>query len=300
MRQLGFTIRHSLREIPAVRFEARGSNECWQFDISVSDAHYLAEQKVLHEAGHSGYPHLGLFSVVDDYSRVNYQEYHLVYGEEVAEANGRLLKYLSHYNCQQHPTREGSRIEVWAAGCPAVGFRQMCSWESYATFAREPEYRTVDDHARITLDHQVYRVTDELIGERVEVWKGVFDTGIYVQDKGKDIHGPYEPESGTIPFGTYRRWRKTERDRNLEKVERLSEAVSISRDVMMCDRRSEAERSRVFELRSIPSSPPIGLLPESYLTIKQARRGIYEQFGVPLGGLPDEVLVEIDSILSER
>ncbi len=59
----------------------------------------------------------------------------------------------------------------------------MCSWETYATFAREPEYRRVDDNSRITLDHQVYRVTGELRGERVEVWKGVFDTGIYIQDK---------------------------------------------------------------------------------------------------------------------
>ncbi len=83
MQRLGISIRQSLRQTPAVRFEAQQSNECWQFDISVSDAHYLAEQKVLPEAGQSGYPHLGLFSVVDDHSRVNFQEYHLVYGEEV-------------------------------------------------------------------------------------------------------------------------------------------------------------------------------------------------------------------------
>ncbi len=86
MGRLGISIRHSLRQTPAIRFEARESNECWQFDISVSDAHYLAEQKPLPEAGQSGWPHLGLFSVVDDHSRVNYQEYHLVYGEEVEAA----------------------------------------------------------------------------------------------------------------------------------------------------------------------------------------------------------------------
>jgi hypothetical protein len=83
MRQLGISVRNSLRQSPAIRFEASQSNECWQFDISVSDLHYLAEQKALQEAGQSGYPHLALFSVVDDYSRVNYQEYHLVYGESV-------------------------------------------------------------------------------------------------------------------------------------------------------------------------------------------------------------------------
>jgi hypothetical protein len=397
MRQLGITIRHSLRQTPAFRFEARESNECWQFDISISDAYYLAEQKMLPEAGHSGYPHLALFSVVDDYSRVNYQEYHLVYGEEVEaallflframspkgdpsfpfqgiprtlyldngplaksrvvrrvfeeklgvafkvhetpekggsrrtaarskgkvercfrtlkesfetlfhfhrpesveEANQWLLKHLLHYNCQQHPTQAGSRIEVWASGCPAAGFRQMCSWETYVTFAREPEYRTVDEHARITLDHQVYRVTDELMGERVEVWKGVFDTGIYLQDKGGTIHGPYEPESGPLSFGSYRRWRKTERDRQLEKVEVLAQNISIPRQTMVRDRRSPFDQERVYDLRSIPFAPPVGLLPENYASSKEARRGIYEQFGIPLGELSDAMLEAIDRILQE-
>jgi hypothetical protein len=59
-----------------MRFEAPESNACWPFDVSIADAHYLAEQRALPEAGQSGYPHLALFSVVDDHSRVNYQEYH--------------------------------------------------------------------------------------------------------------------------------------------------------------------------------------------------------------------------------
>jgi hypothetical protein len=397
MRRLGISVRNSLRQTPAIRFEATHSNECWQFDISVSDAHYLAGQKVLPEAGQSGRPHLGLFSVVDDHSRVNFQEYHLVYGEEVeagllflframapkddpsfpfqgipktiymdngplaksrvvrrvleeklgivikvhetpekagarrtaarskgkvercfrtlkesfetlfhfhkpettAEANHWLLTHLLHYNSQKHPTREGSRIEVWAADLPTEGFRQMCSWETYATFAREPEYRTVDDNSRITLDHQVYRVTSELRGERVEVWKGVFDTGIYVQDKGGNIHGPYAPESGAIPFGAFRRWRKTEQDRELDKVERLAQQITIPRETLFRDRRSEEERSRLYDLRSTPFPQPLGLLSENYGSMKEARRGIYAQFGIPLGELSDEVLGAIDEILRE-
>jgi hypothetical protein len=38
----------------------------WQFDVSVSDVYYLAEQKPVPEAGQSGYSHLGLFSVVEE------------------------------------------------------------------------------------------------------------------------------------------------------------------------------------------------------------------------------------------
>jgi hypothetical protein len=397
MRLLGINIRSSLRPAPCIRFEAKESNECWQFDISISDSYYLAEQKALPEAGHSGYPHLGLFSVVDDYSRVNYQEYHLVYGEEVeaallflframspkddpafpfqgipkfiymdngplaksrvfhrvlkeklgieikvhetpdkggrrrttarakgkvercfravkesfetlfhfhkpntvAEANQWLLTHLLHYNFQQHPTKEGSRIETWVSGLPQEGFRQMCSFETYSTFAREPELRTVGLDGRISLDNRTYLVTAELIGERVEVWKGVFDLGIYVQDKVGTLYGPFEPQSGTIPFGTHRRWRKTERDKSLEKIEQMAKVLAIPRESMSRDRRSEEQKSKIFELRSIPFTNCIGLLPENYSSMKEARRGIFQQFGVPLAKLPDAVLEAIDAILQE-
>lgn len=100
----------------------------------------------------------------------------------------------------------------------------MCAWDTYCTFAREPEFRTVGLDGRISLENRIYQLTPELSGERVEVWKGVFDLGVYVQDQG-----------GAIPFGTYRRWRKTERDRRLEKVEHLAEGLSILRASMSRD-----------------------------------------------------------------
>jgi hypothetical protein len=397
MATLGITLRQHSRPEPCVRFEAHESNACWQFDVSVSDAHYLAEQRVLPEAGQSGYPHLALFSVVDDHSRVNYQEYHLVYGEEVeaallflfhamapkddpgfpfqgiptvlymdngplaksrvfhrvleeklgieikihetpqqggrrrtaarakgkvercfravkesfetlfhfhtpdtvTEANQWLFKHLLHYNSQQHPTRAGSRIEVWAHGLPAAGFRQMCAWDTYCTFAREPEFRTVGLDGRISLEHRIYQITPELSGERVEVWKGVFDLGVYVQDQGGALHGPYAPESGTIPFGTYRRWRKTERDRRLEKVEHLAEGLAIPRTSMSRDWRTAEERNRSFDLPSVPFANPIGLLPEQYASMKDARRGIFGHFGIPLATLPAPVRGAIEAILRE-
>jgi hypothetical protein len=138
-----------------------------------------------------------------------------------------------------------------------------------------------------------------LIGERVEVWKGVFDTGIYVKDRGGTDHGPYKPESGAIPFGTFRRWKKTERDKRIEKVEAIAQNISIPRETMFGDRRMAGDRNRVFDLRSIPFAQPVGFLSESYASLKEAKRGIYEQFGIPLGKLSDEVLEAIDRILHE-
>lgn len=397
MRSLGINIQGTLRQLPCIRFEAKESNECWQFDISISDAYYLDEQKALPEKNHSGYPHLALFSVVDDYSRVNYQEYHLVYGEEieagllflfrafspksdatfpfqgipkiiymdngplaksrvvrrvleeklgieikvhqtpeqatqrrtsarakgkvercfrvikesfetlfhfhkpqtVTEANLWLFTHLLHYNCQKHPSKESSRLETWVSGLPVNGFRQMCSWETYCTFAREPEFRTVALDGSISLDNQSYQVTAELIGERVEVWKGVFDKGIYVQDKEGILHGPFEIQTGTIELGTYRRWRKTERDKRIEKIEQMASDISIPREALTRDRRTEEEKTKVFTLPSITFVSPIGMLSENYSSSKEARRGIFQQFGIALATLSDECLKDIEKILEQ-
>jgi hypothetical protein len=57
MATLGITLRQRSRPEPCVRFEAQESHACWQFDASISDVHYLAEQRALPEAGQSGYPH---------------------------------------------------------------------------------------------------------------------------------------------------------------------------------------------------------------------------------------------------
>jgi hypothetical protein len=84
LRQWGFDYASLTREPPAVRFEARHSNDCWQFDLSPSDLKQVA-RPVWFEEGR-GHPLPMLYSVVDDRSGVAYQEYHGVYGEDVEAA----------------------------------------------------------------------------------------------------------------------------------------------------------------------------------------------------------------------
>lgn len=67
------------------RFQAKHSNECWHFDLSPSDLKYLPEVPEWIDPD-EGKPILMLYSVVDDRSRVAYQEYHVVYGEDVESA----------------------------------------------------------------------------------------------------------------------------------------------------------------------------------------------------------------------
>jgi hypothetical protein len=84
LRRWGFDYRTLTRVPPAVRFEARHSNECWQFDLSPSDLKQVARPAWFEEG--RGHPLLMLYSVVDDRSGVAYQEYHGVYGEDVEAA----------------------------------------------------------------------------------------------------------------------------------------------------------------------------------------------------------------------
>jgi hypothetical protein len=85
------------------------------------------------------------------------------------------------------PSRRGStrsephsRIDDWLGHLPAEGVRQMCTWERFCTFAREPERRVVDISCRLTVAGVAYEVDAELAGETVVVWWGLFDRELYL------------------------------------------------------------------------------------------------------------------------
>jgi hypothetical protein len=84
LRQWGYDQVRLTRGPAAVRFQARHSNELWQFDLSPSDLKHVAHP-LWSEPGR-GAPTLMLYSVVDDRSGVAYQEYRCVYGEDVEAA----------------------------------------------------------------------------------------------------------------------------------------------------------------------------------------------------------------------
>jgi hypothetical protein len=84
LKQWGYDRRTLGRPPPAVRFQARHSNECWHFDLSPSDLKHVKQPQWFEEG--RGHPLLMIYSVVDDRSGVAYQEYHGVYGEDVEAA----------------------------------------------------------------------------------------------------------------------------------------------------------------------------------------------------------------------
>ena len=73
-----------IKNAPAVRFQAKHSNECWQFDLSPSDLKSVDEPLWYDKS--KGLPILMLYSVVDDRSGVCYQQYRNVHGEDAGNA----------------------------------------------------------------------------------------------------------------------------------------------------------------------------------------------------------------------
>jgi hypothetical protein len=90
----GYDLRSLEVEPVATRFQAKHSNECWQFDLSPSDLKDLPTWPEWIDP-RQGRAQLMLYSVVDDRSGVAYQEYHAVYGEDVEAALRFLFQAMS-------------------------------------------------------------------------------------------------------------------------------------------------------------------------------------------------------------
>ena len=383
----GYDHRRMLRAPTAVRFEARRSNECWQFDMSPSDLKRLARPEWV-EPGR-GEPTLMLFSVVDDRSGVAYQEYRCVYGEDAesalrflfnamapkqdspfegvpemlyldngpvarslvfqtvmerlgvdwrthmpagsdgtrptarskgkverpfrtvkeahetlyhfhkphteAEANAWLSNFVVKYNEKPHRREAHSRMEDWIANLPESGFREMCSWERFCAFAREPERRKVGSDAHLSIQGVRYEVDAELAGEEVILWWGLFDHELYVEWRDKRF-GPYRPSGGPIPLHRYRKRKKSAREKRAETVAALAAQLSIPR--------SAASRQSVVgpsaDIVALPRSAFVDPDPWGEITYRnelEARHGIADRLGKPLGALDADARTFISELL---
>lgn len=390
----GYDRMHFAAQPPAVRFQARTSNECWHFDMSPSDLKHIKKPSWIEEG--RGHPLLMLFSVVDDRSGACYQEYRCVYGEDVEsglrflfnamapkaenfpfqgipamlytdngpiaksrvfqhvmdylgvqvrthlpagkdgrrvtarskgkverpfrtvkeahevlyhfhepeseeEANRWLYQYLLHYNGKPHRSEPHSRLEDWLKHLPESGVRQMCSWERFCTFAREPERRKVGPDARISVDGIAYEVDADLADEQVILWWGIFDNELYIEH-GQQRHGPYFPVGGPIPLHRYRKFKKTRTEERADRIEALAAQLGLPRAALEGPGAPMALAKPVPLPGPLPAQPFHDPDPFQELTFPNAitaKRAIAELLCQPLARLSQEQRAFIDTLLSE-
>jgi hypothetical protein len=222
--------------------------------------------------------------------------YHFHQPETEAEANAWLGNFVNRYNEKPHRREPHSRIEDWIASLPEGGIREMCSWERFCAFAREPERRKVAGDARIAVAGVHYEVDPDLAGEEVVLWWGLFDAELFVEF-GEKRYGPFRPTDGPIPLHRYRSHKKSARERRADRVAALAEQISVPRTALSgVD--PAGSRAEVVHLVRKAFTDPDPWHQIAYASALDARRGIAELLARPLGRLGDDDLQFVDELVA--
>jgi hypothetical protein len=221
--------------------------------------------------------------------------YHFHEPTSEEEANAWLMRFLLRYNTMQHRAESHSRFEDWLRHLPASGMRQMCNWDRFCTFAREPERRKVGIDARVSIEGAAYAVSPDLVGETVVLWWGIFDHELYIEHSERR-YGPYHPIGGPIPLHRYRHFKKTTAEKRTERIEALASQLVLPRIAL------EGQRPIALPdaLLAIPTQTFVDPDPFEELrfpTRVAAKLAIADYLGLPLAKLPQYQLDEIESCL---
>jgi hypothetical protein len=226
--------------------------------------------------------------------------YHFHKPGDEAEANRWFRRYLTQYNGQRHRSEPHSRLEDWLTNLPAEGVREMCAWERFCAFAREPERRQVGGDARVSVAGALYEVDADLAGETVLLLWGLFDQDLYVEH-GDVRFGPYHPVGGPVPLHHYRQHKKGKREKRADRVAILAEALQVPRAVL------EGHPA----LAAASAGPAVSMLPRrafadpdpyrefTYTNRVTAKLAIAAALGMPLARLTEDERAFIDAVLAE-
>ena len=222
--------------------------------------------------------------------------YHFHKPETEAEANAWLARAISQYNAQPHRREPHSRIEDWVRNLPSEGLRQMCSWERFCAFAREPERRTVAGDARVRVDGAFYDVDSDLAGETVTLWWGLFDQELFVEFQDRRF-GPYRQSGGPIPLHRYRKPRKSATQRRADRIGDLAGKISVPRAALSgVDDRLESAAD-VLTLRRQPFVDPDPYGQLTYTSRLDALRGVSDLLHRPLARLDEDDLAFVNALV---
>jgi hypothetical protein len=114
----------------------------------------------------------------------------------------------------------------------------MCSWERFRTFAREPEQRKADSNACVSIDGIRYQLSHEMAGQDITLLRGIFDSELYVEFNSEK-QGPFYPEAGPIPFGKFRKHKKSNVEIKADRIGQLAKTISLPRSALSGSKSSD-------------------------------------------------------------
>jgi hypothetical protein len=223
--------------------------------------------------------------------------YHFHQPQNESEANLWLQHHLLNYNRQPHRSEPHSRLEDWLAHLPPEGIREMCSWEQFCRFAREPEPRKVGIDARVSVEGTDYEVDPALAGETVVLLWGLFDNELYVEYEG-ERHGPYHPIAGPIPLNRYRAFKRTRADEKADRIRELADQLGLP--ICALTGATDVHVAAAAMTSDVPRQPFEAPVAEnSYPNILAAKLAIADEIAMPLAKLSPDDRAFIDGVLAE-
>lgn len=222
--------------------------------------------------------------------------YHFHKPETEKQANEWLMRYLLRYNNQNHRSEKHSRLEDWLTSLPPDGLRDMCTWEQFCRFAREPECRKVGVDARITIGGTAYELEPNMAGETVILLWGLFDDEMYVEFDGEKF-GPYHPVSGPIPLHRYRAFKRGKADERADRIRALADQIGLPISALAGN---DVQLTPPTVETPVPHQPFDATAHEyRFSTAIAAKLAIANELATPLAKLPAEDRVFIDHVLAE-
>lgn len=222
--------------------------------------------------------------------------YHFHKPETEAQANQWFFRYLLSYNQQPHRSQARSRIEDWLAQVPTDGVREMCTWEQFCRFAREPERRKVGIDARVTIEGTSYEVEPNLAGETVVLLWGLFDNELYLEHE-EERFGPYHPVSGPIPLNRYRSFKRGKDELLADRIRQLADVIALPIAALAGE---DVQLTPTTTAPTIPKQPfDARPLEYHFPSHTAAKLAIADELGRPLVQLSSEEKAFIDRLLEE-
>ena len=224
--------------------------------------------------------------------------FHFHQPSTLEEANEWLMNYLLQYIEMPHRSEKLTRIQVWRNYLPTNGYRQMCSWEKFCQFVREPEIRQVGSDACVSIDGVSYQLIPDMAGNEVTLLLGLLDNEVYVEFNEEKM-GPFYPSKGPIPLNSYRKYKKTKTEKLADDIANLAQSISIPLSVMSGNDTQTIEQ--LEKARVITKNQPFIPFEEEKIHLfadkLEAKQAIAHFLGKPLAELLPQQINAINQIV---
>lgn len=138
---------------------------------------------------------------------------------------------------------------------------------------------------------------------RGKTW-GIFDNELYVEFNNEK-QGPFYPEEGPIPFGKFRKHKKSNVEIKADRIGQLANTISLPRSALSGSKASDQAlltQANIVHLET-PKSTPFDDSPflqsATFKNKLDAKTAISDYLGKPLSRLTDQQLAAINFILDE-